>query len=382
MFDTEQIKVLTIKEITGNIGPEEETLLLKLRMEDSEAEEYYQQLRNKFARVEVNQAVEELEKDDSFDIYLQMAVKKRKNLPFRLAAGAAACVLVSLSIFGIIKLTTVDTKIPAPLQEKGITLTMPNGTKVELSSQTGQVRVGNVTLKNSQNTLSYSGSTGSLDGLATLNIPAGKDYTLQLSDGTKIQLNSSSSITFPFAFTGPTRDIRLNGEAYFKVALDPGKPFMVHVLANGSTQGDIDEALIRVLGTEFNINNYNRNTVQVALVEGSVSLQAGTDSLQLSPGFEAIYKSKERIRIKSFDENEVLSWRKGIIEFNNATLADVFETLPRWYGIELEVRNKDLSGRSFTGSLDRNKSPEYFLEQLSFTHNIRYEHKGDIVIIK
>ncbi|WP_343669037.1 FecR domain-containing protein [Chitinophaga sp.] len=190
----------------------------------------------------------------------------------------------------------------------------------------------------------------------TLTVPPMQDYHIELADGTEVHLNASSTLRFPFIFPGRTREVYLEGEAYFTVAHNPERPFIVHT---GITS-------VIALGTAFNVNSYDNNTVTTSLVQGTVVTDVG-DSLDvtLKPGFEAIYHPGERFKVKRFDETVTLGWREGVYRFRNRPLEELRPVLQRWFGLKLDFSAApSLQNTHFSGSLEKDKKVEDFLDEI------------------
>ncbi|SHN43393.1 FecR family protein [Chitinophaga sp. CF418] len=189
----------------------------------------------------------------------------------------------------------------------------------------------------------------------TLTVPPRTDYRIELSDGTEVHLNASSSLRFPFIFPGRTREVYLEGEAFFTVAHDPKHPFIVHT---GTTS-------VIALGTEFNVNSYDHNIITTSLVTGSVVTDVG-DSLDvtLKPGYEAIYKPGERFKVKRFDENVTLGWRDGIFRFQNKPLEDIIPVMKRWFGLKVSFAAPGMADLLISGDLDKDKPVADFLNAI------------------
>ncbi|MCF6402523.1 FecR domain-containing protein [Chitinophaga filiformis] len=186
----------------------------------------------------------------------------------------------------------------------------------------------------------------------TLAVPPRMDYRIELSDGTEVHLNASSTLRFPFIFPGRTREVYLEGEAFFTVAHDPQHPFIVHT---GTTS-------VIALGTAFNVNSYDHNMITTSLVTGSVVTDVG-DSLDvtLKPGYEAIYKPGERFKVKRFDENVTLGWRDGIFRFHNKPLEDIIPVMKRWFGLKVSFATPSMANLLVSGDLDKDKPVADFL---------------------
>src|SRR5688572_11726592 len=163
----------------------------------------------------------------------------------------------------------------------------------------------------------------------TVRTPRGGQYQLLLADGSKVWLNSASSIRFPVSFTGNTRRVEVSGEAYFEVARDPSMPFKVEV--NGKKE-------IEVLGTHFNINSYaDDGTVKTTLVEGSVKVTSlkTQESKLITPGEQAHLNINGQIAVNKADLDKVMAWKNGYFNFDGADTRTDMQVISRWYDVDV-----------------------------------------------
>jgi ferric-dicitrate binding protein FerR (iron transport regulator) len=161
-----------------------------------------------------------------------------------------------------------------------------------------------------------------------------KVISLTLSDGTKVWLNSESSLRYPasFAPSALNREVEITGEAYFEVKHNSKQPFKVH-LPNGFVIEDI--------GTAFNVNAYSdESDIKTTLIEGSVRI-ANSDqrSAILKPGQQAILNQANpkitQIEVQTIDVDPVIAWKTGWFDFDNITLPTIMRQLSRWYDIDV-----------------------------------------------
>ncbi len=200
----------------------------------------------------------------------------------------------------------------------------------------------------------------------------GQKLLIQLADGTTINLNSESSIKYPANFDGTTREVYLTGEGFFKVAKNEKMPFIVHS----------DNITTTVLGTSFNISSYDdTNKITVAVVTGRVLVEdAEKNEILLTPGLMVTYNSKKGFEKSTFKFNDVIGWKDGILSFNEATLAQVFTNLERWYGVTITTdKTIDLEGR-YMGSF-QNEPLANILDAFSIVENYEYKITGKNVSI-
>jgi len=361
----EYIEQLVLDEIAGIITPEDSATLKELLAQEPEAlvirDDLYAQYGNHPA---LDNLADTLPVEKVWD---GIRKKKSSSLLIKTISSIAA---VALLLIGSYILFSPGRQQPAFVQEispKNVELQLPNGQMVNLGNTQQQIRLNNLTLSNQQKKLSWDAPTGSDNRMATLIVPPGKDYSITLPDGTEIQLNAATRIQFPFSFSGNTRDVTINGEAYLKVVKDPSRPFRVH----------LPHSTIQVLGTEFNVNTYDSGHVNVSLVSGAVKLHTTADSILLHPGFAVNFQAGKALDETPFDADDVLSWRQGIYVFHNATLAEMSGVINRWFGIAVIIDNPATAQRRFRGFIDRKQSVRPFLEGLKFTGQFDYYFDKD-----
>ncbi|MCL6523836.1 MAG: FecR domain-containing protein [Thermoflavifilum sp.] len=206
----------------------------------------------------------------------------------------------------------------------------------------------------------------------TLIAPAGGTYELELADGTKVWLNARSSIRFPTMFAGKEREVEITGEAYFEVAKNPSKPFIVKV--KGTT--------IRVLGTHFNVMAYDEEptTVQTTLLEGSVQItSADGQKAILSPGQQADIQAHHLQIYNHVNVDEVIAWKNHLFWFDNTDIYSVMRQLARWYDVKIIM--KDSIPDLFTGSIPRNLSFSEVIHILQQTGSLHYVVVGQRTVV-
>lgn len=217
-------------------------------------------------------------------------------------------------------------------------------------------------------------SAGNVDanGINTLSVPKTRSYKLQLTDGTQVWMNAATDLNFPYQFNGSSREVTVQGEAYFKVAQNAGAPFVVKV--NG--------VKISVLGTEFNVKAYPGEPMQISLVNGKVSVESDNDKQILQPGEAVDLQSDKKLAKVDFDETMVLGWMHGIYYFKNEELGNIIPAIERWFDVQVKLDNTSLAKIHITGALEKQKSITDFLEMLSKTTGISYENNGGAILLR
>jgi len=273
--------------------------------------------------------------------------------------------------------TTVEntnSKDIAPGQNKAV-LTLSNGRTIILDSSkaTSLAKEEEVNISQNNGQLLYSGKNIELK-MNEISTPRGGQYNVILTDGTKVWLNAESSLKFPASFTDNIREVEVSGEAYFEVAKDVAKPFIVSINARtGKNQK------VTVLGTHFNINAYeDESSTYVTLLEGSVKLDNGSTSKILTPGEQAV--STTGIEIRRGDVNEAVAWKEGKFLFHDATIQSIGEQIKRWYDIDVQYEQK--GQKLFNTEVSRNVPLSKLLNGLEGTGQIEFKFENKKLIIK
>lgn len=189
----------------------------------------------------------------------------------------------------------------------------------------------------------------------------GQKMDLTLADGSKVRLNSGSTLKFPENFEGNTREVELIGEAFFEVAEDPDKPFIIR-------SSDIRT---RVLGTTFNVSAYPDNEeVAVTLATGKVRVASKDSTVTLLPDQQLVYnRSDHSLNTFQVDVNRYIDWKNGIIHIEDASLPEAVEVLERWYGVTFVFEDESFDNCHITATYD-NQTLATVLE------SIKYVKKG------
>jgi transmembrane sensor len=203
--------------------------------------------------------------------------------------------------------------------------------------------------------------------------PPGQRSQIHLPDGSKVYLNSESSLVYAENFGTANREIRLQGEAYFEVKKNDSLPFIVQT-------GIIST---KVLGTSFNVNARDNANVSVVLIEGQVEIrQTETQFWQefiLKSG-EKVIANDQEIKTSQYHYRDI-AWKEGVLIFEDASLAEVKNTLEQWYGISISIENRPGGKWNYSGKF-KNTSLEVILERMSFTERFTYEINNDLVTLK
>ena len=223
----------------------------------------------------------------------------------------------------------------------------------------------------------FSGKEQDTDvAVQTLYVPTGQRAELVLSDGTKVWLNSHTRFVFPNRFGRDTRNVRLDGEGYFEVAKDSVHPFIVETAKYN----------VRVLGTEFDVKAYDSDSIWEAyLLKGAVELYASGSSqnhLKLTPNTMACLQGGRLLR-KMIAKKDDFLWREGILSFKDTPVDEMMNRLQLYYEIKIEVNNKSLLQKHYTGKFRIKDGIEHVLRVLQLNCRFTYikdDDKNKIII--
>lgn len=243
--------------------------------------------------------------------------------------------------------------------------TLMNSTNTCINVQMGQVQYEVKEIKARETEVEYN----------MIVVPRGGIYSLVLSDGTRVFLNSESELKYPVNFAGGDRNVELKGEAFFDVTRDPEHPFIVKT----------GEMNIRVLGTSFNVSAYMDDpAIRTTLFSGRVEILVNETTLkqELRPGMQANWTvGSDEIEVRMVNLDAASLWRDGIIVLDDDELEGVMRMLSRWYNVTYEFKGDGREKHTFTGKINRNEDLESVLRTLTLLGGPRFEIMGTKVYI-
>lgn len=265
-------------------------------------------------------------------------------------------------------------------------LTLADGRTIDLSgAEEGKLveQEGLTVLKQADGQLLYQVQGESSEGAKaeitynTISTPRGGQYQVVLSDGSKVWLNASSSLKFPSSFEGTAvRQVEMTGEAYFEVAKDKSRQFVVRSA----------EQNVTVLGTHFNINSYKDDgAVRTTLLEGRVKVKgmiskidAGAPETVLNVGEQAVL-TQHGIKVVEKNLEQVVDWKNGDFIFQQESISDIMSRVARWYDVKVVYEDGLDKGLTFSGTMSRSRSLNDLLDNLSSTGEVRFKIENSIV---
>lgn len=263
-----------------------------------------------------------------------------------------------------------------PLQPGGnkAVLTLANGQQIQLDqASTGQLAsAGGVqVVKLDSGLIAYQGS-GTLVEYNQLSTPRGGQFRITLPDGTGVWLNSVSSLRFPNAFTGDSREVELTGEAYFEVAQQPAKPFIVKARA----------VKVQVMGTSFDLMAYDdEDAIRTTVLTGAVKVQAASAEATLGPGTQAsLFNKGAAFKTSRPNVEEVIAWKNGKFYFGKTNIRNIMRQLTRWYDMQV-IYQGNVDNIYFEGVLSKKGSAGELLDAIAATGEVHFKISGSTITV-
>lgn len=205
-------------------------------------------------------------------------------------------------------------------------------------------------------------------------VPAGQRAELMLADGTKVWLNSRTTLVFPSNFQGDVRHVKLDGEGYFAVAKNAERPFVV----------ETHKCNVKVLGTEFDVMAYAADSIwETSLLQGSVEVLIpghANGGVKLEPNTMVSLKGNKLVK-GQVREPDYFLWREGLLCFNNITVRDIIEKLKLYYGVDIVVNNKAILENRYMGKFRTKDGVEHVLKVLKLNNKFTYTKDDETNVI-
>ena len=213
-----------------------------------------------------------------------------------------------------------------------------------------------------------------LMAMQTITVPAGQRINITLVDGTNVWLNARTSLSYPVKFGKNNRQVVLDGEAYFDVTKDKSKPFIVQT----------DNYNVEVLGTQFDVNAYSETgEFETTLMSGSVKVASASDSTQkitLKPN-NKVFLQDGKLHVTAVDDYNPYRWKEGLICFKNETFTSIMKDFEKYYGLTIQVKNKNVFKYVYTGKFRQTDGIDYALRVLQKDIKFTYQRDDENQII-
>lgn len=316
-----------------------------------------------------------------------IANKSRMSKIILWGTSIAAAILIIISIgsnfFFEKEIKLVEKEIAPPIYDKNpggnkAVLTLADGTKIFLDdaingtiAEQGGIQIS----KADDGSIIYAmseiaeNSSGNIL-FNTIETPKGGKYQIILPDGSKVWLNSVSSLRFPAIFNGNERKVELSGEAYFEVVKNTNKPFIVKT----------HDMNVFVTGTQFNVMAYSdENYSATTLVEGSVHVSNHNGNMVLKPGEQVVANEGANLKKRITDVEQNIAWKNGLFQFNDSDMRTVMNQISRWYDVSIEYQG-EVPEKYFGGYISRDSKLSQVLKMLELS-GVQFKLKENKLIV-
>lgn len=371
---------LIYRKIEGKLSAVEEERFEAWLKEGLEHREYYERMRRMYQQENVQDVgiggIQDVWEVFEKRVQGQRKIERKRRWMWAMSAAASVAIVLCCCLFVYYRANT-EQKVNVAVQkivpgQYNAVLEMADGSTYQLGEQqySLQEKTGNQ-IKVDSTLLSYLPVNKRSDVLQDiiynkLSVPRGGEYRIELEDGTKVWINSASRLRYPVVFSDDTREVYLEGEAYFEVQRDEARPFIVHS----------GEQKVTVLGTSFGISCYaSEANDYTTLVSGKVKVdfERGKQSFVLEPGMQVAYSKESGIAIdRKVNVAEFVAWKSGKYIFKQKRLEDILVTLSRWYDFEVFYREEDVKEVLFSGELRRFDDFSYLLRLIERTSDVKF----------
>lgn len=397
----QRIGGLLFRRLRGDLSQSEEVALREwLDQQDPAGREFFEQTTDEARIEEALRYLYGIDEDAALvevlgRIQAGESGKKRLFLwkrPYRYAAAAAVLVLIAGASILWISTRNGSNMASLPVAQRYRNDVSPGGEKAVLelsdgsritldSASDGEVARQGTTrvLKLDNGALAYHAGPSATNpqglGYNTISTPRGGQYQVLLPDGSRVWLNAASSLRFPTAFTGGERLVELTGEAYFQIAGDASRPFKVHIPST-STE-------IQVLGTDFNVEAYaEEGAIRTTLIGGAVRVTAAGKAAVLEPGQQATVTEGDAATlnvVSAVHTDDVIAWKNGLFKFEDAPIQSIMRQVSRWYDVNVIYNGK--VDQQFIGTIPRQVPLSTLLKILESTGWVHFMIQGKNVIV-
>lgn len=385
MKEAFEIARLIQRSLRGELSEREERVLSDWRQASVGNETAFRKMTSDNFYTEGMERLEAFDSRIAYGRFLQRKYQQRRTRRLLFRAARVAAVILPLTIAIVLYFGSGTGSVESP-DYADATAILPGTSKAVLTTGDGNtillgheisdstIIADGTQINTSASGLTYAGISGNSALVYNkLEIPRGGEFCLTLSDGTRVWLNSATSIQYPVAFGTKERRVFVQGEAYFEVAKDAKKPFIVQFMSSAVT----------VLGTSFNVRAYpDEGHSLTTLAEGSVCITGGDNTISMKPGEQVETDALSGDMVKRVVEvRDFTSWKDGRFVFVRRPLEEIMRTLERWYDIRVIFKDEGAKRISLSGDLRRYDNFARVVEMLQMTGDVHFEVKGNDIYI-
>ncbi|WLD24338.1 FecR domain-containing protein [Flavobacterium dauae] len=358
------------------LDKEEQRLLTAWLAEDPENRKLFDSLGDQQSLANAIRRMRQSDTAIQWDMVNRRIIRQRAIKRIRRWAPAAAAVLLffTTGLWYFIDSKTVPEPPVSPLATvedvapgtNRATLTLDGGESIVLSEEKEGISITDESIHYDDGTSIT--KTGKIV-YATISTPRAGQYHITLADGSRVWLNAQTSLRYPTRFESDSREVYIDGEAFFEVAHLNGKPFTVHTPLQD----------VIVMGTSFNVYAYKQDSSQVTtLATGKVRIEGTGDHKNtvhsiLSPGQQAVFENG-KMNVRQVDVNGYTSWKDGYYILDSYDIHQFAKQMERWYDVDFEISSD--KHIKISGVLSRNLNLSEVLSSISQNQNIKFEVNG------
>ncbi|MCR9012500.1 FecR family protein [Gabonibacter chumensis] len=321
---------------------------------------------------------------EDYRLFMEKSLRRKRQLRRVLWQVAAVIVIGLIGVVSVIWLhrDTMPEKMVKVGRDKAVVLTLSDGREIDVM-QDSLLAIKEIGTSAQLHTINQrrivyerQDTSGFIDSAELIyheiSVRAGERFFVQLSDGTKVWLNSESSLRYPVCFSNVNREVEVQGNLYFEVVKDSTRPFIVVA----------QEIKTEVLGTSFEVNTYgDKDEVSTTLMEGCVRVYAGNCIETIYPDQKFLFHTNSgKFEILKVDAANKVRWKDGVLVIDNESFDNLVRKLERWYGIDIQNNTGVVFTQSFSGEFDR-ENVQHAIETICENLNISYSmEKGRIFL--
>lgn len=372
-----RISRLIAEQFTGVINEEDCAELEAWRNETIEHEEEYQELRDDYLEGKTLKPYSRDKVEREWMRFQGNHIRIRRQLSY----WYAAIIILVVGVAAVLHWQTKNGRLPVETEsiqmaEGEVMLILSNGEKLVLNDSIALLKEERAEIRVLNQSISYQGAVEDsvTDVWNTLIVPRGGEYKIQLADGSRVWLNAETEFRYPVHFAGEKRQVYIKGEAYFEVAADVRRPFVV------VTSGGVD---VKVLGTKFNVSSYDDEmNVVTTLVQGSVEVGNEVEKVKIVPDEQLIFhKGDGSFLTQKVDAKVYSAWKDGNIIFEEQRLEDIMRQLGRWYEMTVFFANEEVKNYRFSGDLKKYDDFDQIVRMLEEVSGLQISIKDKCVVI-
>ena len=379
-----RIAELIYKDKIGNLTEQEKCELLAWLEESDFNRQIFDELAKGSSLSRSYDEYRNIHREQVWNAIEKQIVPQRRQLSLRWVGYAASVIILVVAGWFIFQMSDNKNVVQegkkvariTPGTQKAI-LYLDNGEQVVLADNNTVVVEDSLSgrIEQVDKSLVYqTESTVKEERLNVLEIPNGGEFQVTLADGTKVCLNAGTKLTYPIAFVGKERRVRLEGEGYFEVKRDENKPFIVEI--NGME--------VKVLGTSFNLRSFaadNRSTA--TLISGKIEVKTSSRRVALSPNHQAdLWVGENKLDVREVDAAVYSAWTKGRFVFRRERLETILDDVSRWYNVTVFYEQSSAKDILFSGIMERYADISKTLEMLEKTGKVSFIIDEQKIIVR